>query len=264
MTPVLFIGHGTPMNAIEDNRFSRQWVQLGKTLPRPKAILCVSAHWETARTKVTAMENPETIHDFGGFPHELYQQQYPAPGLPGLAEKICTLIPLVTPDHDWGLDHGAWSVLRHIYPDADIPVVQLSISRERDMQYHYDLGKALRFIRNEGVMIIGSGNMVHNLWMVRSGKDGFNNRLAYDWASRINEKIISAIMDRDHNSLIDYTGLDPETELAIPTQEHYIPLLYALGASDKEEEIEVFSNEVVSGSLSMASLVIGSFRRDQA
>ncbi len=161
--PLLFIGHGTPMNAIEHNRFSRQWEELGATLPRPKAILCISAHWEKNETSVTVMEHPKTIHDFGGFPRELYMQQYPAPGSAALAERIIEQVDRVIADYDWGLDHGTWSVLKHIYPDADIPVVQLSIDRSKNMQGYYELGQALRFLRREGIMIIGSGNMVHNL-----------------------------------------------------------------------------------------------------
>lgn len=261
--PVLFVGHGTPMNAIEENRFSRYWQKLGKVLPRPGAILCISAHWETIGTKVTAIEHPETIHDFSGFSRELYMQQYPAPGSPALAETILTRIPEVKADRQWGLDHGAWSVLKHMYPQADIPVVQLSIDRSGEMQYHYGLGQSLRFLRSEGVLIIGSGNMVHNLWMVRPDENGFNNLLAYEWAERMNGKMKSAILNDEHDRLIDYHSLDPDSELAVPSEEHYIPLVYTLGASQPDEQIEIFNDEIVAGSLSMTSLVIGNTAREE-
>lgn len=257
MMPVLFVGHGTPMNAIEKNRFSLKWQEIGLQLPRPETILCISAHWETYGTKVTSIEYPGTIHDFGGFPRELYAQQYPAPGSPELADKICAQITGIEPDQARGLDHGVWSVLTHIYPQANIPVVQLSLDRSRDMEYHYNLGKYLRFLRMEGVMIIGSGNMVHNLWMVRPDERGFNNRFAYDWAERINQKMKEAILNGNHNSLIDYNGLDPDAELAVPSEEHYIPLIYTLGASEQNEQIRIFNDEIVAGSLSMTSLIVG-------
>ncbi len=255
--PVLFVGHGTPMNAIERNRFSCQWEALGGKLPRPEAILCISAHWEKAGTSVTAMEHPKTIHDFGGFPRELYMQQYPAPGSAALAQKIVGQIPGVSADYDWGLDHGTWSVLKHIYPDADIPVVQLSIDRGNSMQEHYDLGRALQFLRREGVFVMGSGNMVHNLWMARPDETGFNNDFACEWAARLNAAMKENILSGNHEPLINYQELGEDAELAVTSEEHYIPLLYILGAQEPGDKIELFNDGIVAGSLSMTSLIIG-------
>ncbi len=255
--PLLFVGHGTPMNAIEHNRFSPQWEELGKKLPRPKAILCISAHWEKTETSVTAMEHPKTIHDFGGFPRELYIQQYPAPGSVALAERIIEQVAGISVDYDWGLDHGTWSVLKHIYPNADIPVVQLSIDRSKNMQGYYELGQALRFLRREGIMIIGSGNMVHNLWLARADETGFNNNFAYDWAIRLNEAMKEHILSGNHKPLINYHELGKDAELAVTSEEHYIPLLYVLGAQEPDDKVDIFNDEIVAGSLSMTSLIIG-------
>lgn len=257
--PVLFVGHGSPMNAIEDNVFSQTWKCLGKELPRPSAILCISAHWETKGTFVTAMAKPQTIHDFGGFPPELFRAQYPAPGNPELAATITQEIkdPKVGLNTDWGLDHGSWSVLKHIYPEADIPVLELSIDYTKGMQYHYDLGKELAFLRKKGVLIVGSGNMVHNLRMMRvKSYDNFNEAYGFDWALEMNAIFKDKIRTGDHKALIDYPFLSKAARLAIPTPDHYIPLLYALSLQEKREDVEFFNDQPVAGSLTMTSVII--------
>jgi len=252
-TPALFIGHGSPMNAIENNEFSRAWAQEGKSLPRPKAILCISAHWETAGTHVTAMELPKTIHDFYGFPQPLYQVKYPAPGSPDLARLAQKTVrkAQVRLDEEWGLDHGAWAVLCRMFPDADIPVVQLSLDRTKDPAFHYDLGKELKALRNEGVLIVGSGNMVHNLG-VMSWQD-----MAFDWAVEFHEKLRRLILAGDHDAMIHYRNLGEAARLSIPTNEHYLPMLYVLALQDKDDQIEIFTDKVTLGSISMRSLRIG-------
>lgn len=257
--PVLFIGHGSPMNAIEDNVFTNQWMRIGKELPLPKAILCISAHWETEGTFVTAMESPRTIHDFSGFPAELYAQQYPAKGLPLLGDMICDEVKGIEleNDYNWGLDHGSWSFLKHMYPNMDIPVVELSINHSKNLQYQYNLAKELKFLRRKGVLIVGSGNMVHNLRMLRIRESDFNAEYGYDWALEINRLFKEKILSGDHPSLINYRNLSKEIHLAIPTEEHYIPLLYALGLQTKGEEVKFFNDRVIAGSLSMTSLIIG-------
>ena len=256
--PALFIGHGTPMNAIEDNEFSAEWKRLGNTLPRPKAILCISAHWETEVTQASATDAPKTIHDFAGFPRELYNQQYPALGSPVLAETIYKQLDgyPIEKDYNRGLDHGAWSFLKHMYPDADVPVVQLSIDYTQDMQFHYNLGKELSFLREAGVLIAGSGNMVHNLMLAQAGENGFNTEFAYDWATDMNEQLKEKILAGDHHSLIHYKRI-PNAHLGIPSEEHYIPLMYALALQTKEDRITLFNDKIVGGSISMTSLVIG-------
>lgn len=256
--PVLFIGHGTPMNAIENNEFSLEWKRLGEILPRPKAILCISAHWETEGTQASATDTPKTIHDFGGFPRELYNQQYPAPGLPELAETIHNELDkyFIGRDYIRGLDHGAWSFLKHMYPDADIPVVQLSIDYSQDMQFHYNLGKELSFLREAGVLITGSGNMIHNLMLARAGANGFNTEFAYDWAIELNKLLKEKILSNDHNSLIHYSQIS-NARLGIPSEEHYIPLVYTLALQRDEDKITVFNDKIVGGSISMTSLIIG-------
>lgn len=257
--PVLFVGHGSPMNAIEDNPFSRKWKELGDELPRPTAILCVSAHWETKGTFVTAMPDPETIHDFGGFPCELFNVQYPALGDPALANEICQEV-CRTPvglNQDWGLDHGSWSVIKHIYPNADIPVLEFSIDYTKGMQYHYDLAKELAFLRKKGVLIIGSGNMVHNLRMVHvQSVEGFNEPFGYDWAWEMNDLFKEKIQSGDHHALINYPSLSKAARLAIPTPDHYIPLLYALSLQEKREGVEFFNDQALAGSLTMTSVII--------
>lgn len=258
LMPVLFIGHGSPMNGIEDTEFSRRWTQMAKEIPTPKAVLVVSAHWFTKGTKITAMDFPQTIHDFGGFPRELYEVQYPAPGSPVLAKETAELLHSahIELDHDWGLDHGAWTVIRHMYPDANIPVLQLSIDYTKGPQYHYDLAKELYALRKKGVLIIGSGNMVHNLRMVAWDKLN-DTEYAYDWAAQINNTFKSLIADGDHRPLINYTHLGKEALLAIPTPEHYLPLMYTLGAKGSKDNVSFFNDKAVGGSLTMTSVKLG-------
>lgn len=256
--PVLFIGHGSPMNGIEDTIFSRNWTQMAKDIPTPNAVLVVSAHWLSKSTKITAMDFPKTIHDFGGFPPELFAVQYPAPGNPLLAKETAGLIhsTKVELDYDWGLDHGTWTVVRHMYPHANIPVLQLSIDYTKAPQWHYDLAKEIHALRKKGVLIIGSGNMVHNLRMV--AWDKLNEpEYGYDWALTMNEKFKQLISSRDYTSLINYESLGTAAKLAIPTSEHYLPLLYTLGLSDSKDAISFFNDKAVGGSLTMTSVKIG-------
>ncbi|MGX7666104.1 4,5-DOPA-extradiol-dioxygenase [Flavobacterium pedocola] len=256
--PVLFIGHGSPMNGIEDTEFSRNWAKMGTEIPKPKAVLVVSAHWLTNGTHITAMNNPKTIHDFGGFPQELFEVQYPAPGSPELALETKKLITSteVGLDHDWGLDHGTWTVVRHMYPDADIPVLQLSIDYNKPPQYHYDLAKQLAALRKKGVLIIGSGNMVHNLRMVAWDKLS-EPEYGYDWATEMNTIFKSKISDGNHKALIDYETLNKAAKLAIPTPDHYYPMLYSLALQDAKDEVRFFNDKAVGGSLTMTSVKIG-------
>lgn len=256
--PVLFIGHGSPMNGIEDTAFSRRWSQMAKEIPTPKAVLVVSAHWFTKGTKITAMDFPKTIHDFGGFPQELFDVQYPAPGNPVLAKETAELLHSahVEFDHDWGLDHGAWTIIRHMYPEANIPVLQLSIDYTKGPQYHYDLAKELNALRKKGVLIIGSGNMVHNLRMV--AWDRLNDpEYAYDWAIQMNNKFKELIQAGNHKPLINYSSLGKEAMLAIPTPEHYLPLMYTLGLKNSQDDVSFFNDKAVGGSLTMTSVKIG-------
>lgn len=256
--PVLFIGHGSPMNGIEDNMFSRGWADLAKNIPLPKVVLVVSAHWFTKGTRITAMDFPKTIHDFGGFPRALYEVQYPASGHPVLAKETAEMIHSahVELDHDWGLDHGTWTVVRHMYPEADIPVLQLSIDYTKNAQYHYDLAKELYELRNRGVLIIGSGNMVHNLRMVAWDKMNLDE-YGYDWALQMNDKFKELIDNGSHDQLIHYEKLGREALLSIPTPEHYLPLIYALGLQKSNEAIKFFNDKPVGGSLTMTSVQIG-------
>jgi 4,5-DOPA dioxygenase extradiol len=255
--PVLFLGHGSPMNAIEENEFVQGWREIGKTLPKPNAVLCVSAHWETKGTCVTAMDNPKTIHDFGGFPKELYEVQYPAPGSPELAKETKSIIKKteIGLDDKWGLDHGTWSIIKHLYPDANVPVIQLSLDYQQSPQYHYELAKELAPLRNKGVLIIGSGNMVHNLRMVdwrRLNESDYG----FDWAIEANEKMKKFILSGDYKPLIEYKSQGKEFNLAIPTPEHYLPLLYALALKQENEMISLFNDKAVGGSLTMTSVKI--------
>ena len=256
--PVIFIGHGSPMNAIEDNEFSRTWSKFGKEIPKPKAVLVVSAHWLTNGTFVTAMEQPRTIHDFGGFPQELFNVQYPAKGSPELAAATSKLITSTSVglDHEWGLDHGTWSVVKHMYPDADIPVLQLSIDYNKPAQYHYDLAQQLKSLRSKGVLIIGSGNMVHNLRMVAWDKLQ-EPEYGFDWAIEMNTIFKEKIGNRDVQSLINYEKLGAAAKLAIPTPDHYYPLIYSLALQDKQDEISFFNDKLVGGSLNMTSVKFG-------
>ncbi|WP_082213913.1 4,5-DOPA-extradiol-dioxygenase [Dyadobacter psychrophilus] len=258
LMPVLFIGHGSPMNGIEDTAFSRRWAQMAKEIPTPAAVLVVSAHWFTNGTKITAMDFPETIHDFGGFPPALFAVQYPAPGNPALAKETAGLIrsAKVELNHDWGLDHGTWTVVRHMYPEAEIPVLQLSIDYTKGPQYHYDLARELMALRKKGVLIIGSGNMVHNLRMVAWDKLSVQG-YGYDWALQINEQFKTLIQENDHKPLINYSQLGREAALAIPTPEHYLPLMYTLGLKAGKEPVSFFNDQAVGGSLTMTSVKIG-------
>jgi 4,5-DOPA dioxygenase extradiol len=259
--PVLFIGHGSPMNGIEHNEFSNYWKQLAKEIPTPKAVLVISAHWLTKGTKITAMDKPQTIHDFGGFPQELFAVQYPAPGDAALARETKSVITStsVELDHDWGLDHGTWTIVRHMYPDASIPVLQLSIDYAKGPQYHYKLAKELSALRKKGVLIFGSGNMVHNLRMVHMPSrniDDFNKEYGYDWAVEMNEIFKKTILDGDHQALVNYEKLHAAARLAIPSPDHYYPLLYTLGLQDEADVPTIFNDKLLAGSLSMTSVKI--------
>ena len=255
--PVLFLGHGSPMNAIEENEFVEGFRKIAKEIPKPNAILCISAHWETKGTFVTSMEIPRTIHDFGGFPRELFEVQYPAPGSPTLAQVTKKLITKTTVglDDKWGLDHGAWSVIKHLFPNADVPVIQMSLDYNQTSQYHYDLAKELSSLRQKGVLIIGSGNMIHNLGMVDWHKLNEVD-YAFDWALEAREKMNNFILNGDHQSLINYKANGRAFQLSIPTPEHYLPLLYILALKDKNEELTLFNDKAIAGSLTMTSVKI--------
>lgn len=256
--PVLFLGHGSPMNAIEENEFVQGFRRISQEIEKPKAVLCISAHWETKGSMVTAMDFPKTIHDFGGFPRKLFEVQYPAPGSPELAKETQQLVSKteIGLDHDWGLDHGAWSVIKHFYPQADTPIIQMSIDYTKAPQYHYELAQELSALRKRGVLIVGSGNIIHNLRMVAWDKlDG--EPYAYDWAQEANAKMNKFILEGDHQSLVNFRKQGRAFDLAIPTTEHFIPLLYTLGVSKESEEIELFNDAPLGGSLSMTSVKIG-------
>ncbi|WP_217643766.1 4,5-DOPA-extradiol-dioxygenase [Zhouia amylolytica] len=255
--PVLFLGHGSPMNAIAENEFVQGFRNISTEIEIPKAIVVISAHWETKGTKVTAMEHPATIHDFGGFPKELYEIQYPAPGMPELAHEIknITKTSEVSLDEKWGLDHGAWTVIRHMYPKADIPVIQLSLDYSKNPQEHYDLAKELASLRHKGILVVGSGNLVHNLGMVHWQK--LNENFGFDWANEANDKMKKFILEGNHQALINYSKQGSAFNLSIPTPEHYLPLLYALALQDDKDELKIFNDEPVGGSLTMTSLKIG-------
>lgn len=258
LMPALFIGHGSPMNGIEDNAFSRRWIELAKEIPVPKAVLVVSAHWLSRGTRITAMDFPKTIHDFGGFPKELFEVEYAAPGNPQLAKETVQLVSSteLVLDHEWGLDHGTWTIIRHMYPEASIPVLQLSIDYTKGPQYHYELARELYALRKKGVLIVGSGNMVHNLRMIAWDKMN-EPEYGYDWALQLNEKFKEHIASGDHQPLIRYESLNSNARLAIPTVEHYLPLLYTLGLQHKQEEVSFFNDKAVGGSLTMTSVKIG-------
>lgn len=252
--PVFFIGHGSPMNGIEDNEFSRSWGTLGKSLAPPAAVLCISAHWLTDGTYVTAMEQPRTIHDFYGFPQALFNVQYPAPGNPRLAKETADLVTKthVGLDHEWGLDHGTWSVVKQMFPDAKVPVLQLSIDYAKPASYHFELAKELAALRHKGVLIIGSGNMVHNLRMLNwRDPDG-----GFDWAIEMNEAFKKAIERNEFSKLLDYPSLGAAAKLAIPTPDHYYPLIYTLGLKGKDDSVSFFNDKLAMGSVSMTSVKI--------
>jgi 4,5-DOPA dioxygenase extradiol len=253
--PVLFIGHGNPMNAIEDNEYTRKFREIGKSLPKPKAILCISAHWETNGTFVTAMDMPQTIHDFGGFPKALNEFQYPAPGSPEWALQTKELIhsTSVGLDQEWGLDHGAWTVLCHLFPHADVPVYQLSLNYKKDALWHYELAKELSALRDKGVLIVGSGNMVHNLRLVnwQNPQSG-----GHDWAIEANETFKHLISSNEHQRLINYQSLGKAVQLAVPSADHYLPLIYTMALKGEKESVEFFNDKTDMGSISMTSVLI--------
>jgi 4,5-DOPA dioxygenase extradiol len=256
--PVFFIGHGSPMNAIEENQFSKSWQSLADSFPKPRAVLCISAHWMTRQTSITTNDHPPTIHDFGGFPKELFEVSYPAPGDPELAKQIVSLLPEaeIKLDSGWGLDHGSWSILRHIFPKADIPILQLSLKATPDGQFHFDLGKKLKFLREDGILIIGSGNLIHNLGLV-DWSQIHRPEFGYDWANRAHALFNQLILDKRPEALTNYESLGKDIELSIPTPEHYLPFLYILGASTNEDEIQIFNDKVIMGSLNMTSVRFG-------
>ena len=256
--PVLFLGHGSPMNAIEENQFVQGFRNISREIPKPNAILCISAHWFTNGTFVTAMQNPKTIHDFYGFPKELFEVNYPAPGSPELAKETAALLlpEIVEEDHSWGLDHGAWSVIKHLYPDAEIPVIQLSIDYTKPPQYHFDLAKKLQKLREKGILIIGSGNIVHNLRMV-DWKNINTVGAGWDWAIEAREKTNNWLLEGNFQNLIDYHRQGVALQTAVPSPDHYLPLIYSLGLKEKSENLSLFNDELIGGSLSMTSVRIG-------
>ncbi|HEY1873642.1 MAG TPA: 4,5-DOPA dioxygenase extradiol [Steroidobacteraceae bacterium] len=255
--PALFLGHGSPLNALQTNAWTRGWAALGHTLERPRAVLAISAHWYIEGTAVTAMESPRTIHDFGGFPPELFAMRYPAPGDPALAARVQRLLaPLpVAADHEWGLDHGSWSVLCHLFPQADVPAIQLSIDATRPPSFHYGLGARLRPLREEGILLLGSGDVVHNLQTYRRGRQ---RQEPYDWAVRFEARVREGLTSGAHAPLIDYAALGRDALLAVPTPEHYLPLLYVLGASVPGEAVSFPVEGIDGGSVSMLAVQFGS------
>ena len=256
LMPVIFFGHGNPMNALSKNAYTDGWAAIGNSIPRPKAILCVSAHWYLPGTAVTACLMPQTIHDFGGFPKELYQIRYPAPGSLELARRVQELLNPVSVglDESWGLDHGTWAVLRHVFPGADIPVVQLSIDETQPARFHYEIGKCLGPLRTEGVLIIGSGNIVHNLHAYAWGARGAD---PFDWAVRFEKQARELLLKGDDAPLIAYETLGRDALLSIPTPEHYLPLLYVIGTRKEGEPIRFPVEGVDGGSVSMLTIQIG-------
>jgi 4,5-DOPA dioxygenase extradiol len=252
--PALFLGHGNPMNAITDNDFVRGWRLVGEALPKPRAVLCISAHWETRGVFVTAMEKPKTIHDFGGFPQELFEVEYPAPGSPELANAARQAVTQssVELDHQWGLDHGCWSVLKHLYPGADVPIVQMSLDYTKPPGWHYELATELGVFRRKGILVVGSGNMVHNL-----GRANWQKKEGFDWALAADARLKKLIADNDHKALVNYGALGTEVQLAVPTPEHYLPLLYVLALKGEQEGVSFFNEKTELGSISMTSVRIG-------
>ncbi len=255
--PILFLGHGSPMNAIEENEFVQGFRNVSRQIPTPKAILCISAHWETPGTYITAMEKPRTIHDFVGFPPSLYEVQYPAHGSPELAIKLASEVKEsdVKMDLNWGLDHGCWSVIKHLYPNAEVPVVQMSLNYHKTPKEHYELAKELASFRKKGVLIVGSGNIVHNLGLVAWDKLNLPE-YGYDWAIEANERMKTSMLSHNHQELIDFKGQGIAFAKAIPTPDHYLPLLYVLGLHEKTDQISFFNDRVIGGSLSMLSVLI--------
>jgi 4,5-DOPA dioxygenase extradiol len=256
MLPAIFFGHGNPMNALLKNEYTDAWKRIGQAMARPKAILSISAHWFVPETGVTIATAPRTIHDFGGFPRELYQVEYPAPGDPQLARRVQKLLaPVVVQlSQTWGLDHGTWSVLRHLYPDADIPVVQLSIDENQPAAFHYELGRKLAPLREEGVLIAGSGNLVHNLHAYAWGRHLPD---PYDWAVRFEKEARELMLAGDHTRLVQYEALGRDAALSIPTPDHYLPLLYVIGARQQGEAVTFPVEGVDGGSISMLTAQVG-------
>lgn len=255
--PVLFLGHGSPMNAIEENEYVKGFRSIAKTLPKVKAVICVSAHWYINSTKITAMPKPKTIHDFGGFPDALYKVQYPALGNPELAKETAAIIKKTTVglDQDWGLDHGAWSVLKHLFPNADVPVLQLSIDYSKPASWHFELAKELSVLRNKGVLLVGSGNIVHNLYEVDFKR--INENFGFDWAIEAREKINSFLLKGDLKSIVEYEKLGKALQMAAPTPDHFLPLIYMLGLKTEKDKTELFNDKLLAGSLSMTSVKFG-------
>jgi 4,5-DOPA dioxygenase extradiol len=249
--PTIFFGHGSPMNAIEKNKYTEVWKKIGEEIPRPKAILAISAHWYVDGSFVTSNQNQKTIYDFYGFPPELYAVKYDVKGDVDLAEKICKLIPEIKLNNSWGIDHGTWSVLKHVYPNADIPVLQLSINRNKNAQYHYDLAKKLNFLRDENILIIGSGNIVHNLGMIN-----WQTKTPYDWAIKFNNQIREILLNNNHQALINYNTVE-NYKLSIPTPEHFLPTIYIAALQRQNEKISIFNDEIDLGSISMMGFMIG-------
>jgi 4,5-DOPA dioxygenase extradiol len=254
--PALFVGHGNPMNALLDNAYTRAWAAIGAALPRPRAVLAISAHWYVPGTAVTAMAEPPTIHDFGGFPRELYEVRYPAPGSPATASRVQALLaPLdVASDHDWGLDHGSWSVLLHLFPNADVPVLQLSIDETQPAAFHYELGRRLRPLRDEGVLVFGSGDVVHNLHAYAWGRHAVE---PHSWAVRFEQRARELIASGRHEPLVDYGSFGEDALLAVPTPDHYLPLLYVLGAGERDEPVSFPVEGMDGGSVSMLTVRFG-------
>lgn len=253
--PAIFFGHGNPLNALADNDWTRGWRAIGESIPEPKAILCISAHWYIPAVAVTSMERPRTIHDFGGFPKELFEFRYPSPGSPELAARVQELLgDVIADDAHWGLDHGTWSVLCHAFPNADIPVVQLSINEAEPALFHYDLAKKLRALRDEGILIVGSGNIVHNLHTYAWGR---HNVEPFDWAMRFDEKARELMLASDHQPLINYETLGKDALLSAPTPDHYLPLLYVLGTQTDDDEVSFPVEGFDGGSISMTAVRIG-------
>lgn len=249
--PAMFLGHGNPMNAIEDNEYRAAWKKLGEILPQPKAIVCISAHWYTRGTLIMVNEQPKTIHDFYGFPEELFRQQYPAPGSPELAGEIITALPKypIQPNTEWGLDHGTWAVLQPMFPDATIPVIQISINGNERPEYHYNLARELAYLRSKGVMIVGSGNIVHNLRMMRF--DG----TAYEWAKEFDTYSETHLLSGNDTALIQYENGGTAARYSIPTEEHYLPLLYVLGVKSEKDSLTFFNTGIDLASVSMRSVL---------
>lgn len=256
LTPAIFFGHGNPMNALDDNAWTEGWAEIGRSIPRPKAILCISAHWYIPSVAVTSMERPRTIHDFGGFPRELFKVQYPAPGAPELAQRVNVLLGgnVVLDTVLWGLDHGTWSVLVHVFSDADIPVIQLSINEAEPASFHYELAKKLAPLRDEGVLVIGSGNLIHNLHAYAWGK---HDTAPFDWALRFEEKARELMLLGNHEPLVNYESLGKDALLSAPTPDHYLPLLYVLALQREGEEVTFPVQGFDGGSISMTAVQVG-------